>query len=304
MIQINNLHKSYDGKTILNGATLSVAPGEVYGIVGGNGVGKTTLLDVIAGVVRANTGDIRVSGKDIRVIESVPNIIGYVQDASVVFEYMTGREYMTFLSDCIGLEKTVGKNRIDQLVEMFSMADYFNKFVETYSRGMKQRLSIASVLLGNPKIILMDEPTTNLDFEAKENLRDIILKMRNSGKTVIFTTNSLWAIENYCDRVGLLVKGKIMMEKSLDELRSKQERLFVVSGEMDNLVNIRNHFNMKIEFSTEIYKERLFLKPSHYISIGDVVEEIEKNSLKMQSIQEYTPSFKDVFSKESELCQL
>ena len=80
MIQINNLHKSYDGKTILNGATLSVAPGEVYGIVGGNGVGKTTLLDVIAGVVRANTGDIRVSGKDIRVIESVPNVIGYVQD--------------------------------------------------------------------------------------------------------------------------------------------------------------------------------------------------------------------------------
>ncbi len=304
MIQINNLHKSYDEKLILNGATLSVAQGEVYGIVGGNGVGKTTLLDVIAGITRANLGEIRVSGKDTRTIESVPNIIGYVQDASVVFQYMTGEEYMNFLSDCIGLEKSVGRNRIKQLVEMFKMSEYLNKFVETYSRGMKQRLAIASVLLGNPKIILMDEPTTNLDIDAKENLREILLKLKNSGKTIIFTTNSLWAVENYCDRVGLLASGQIVMDKSLNELRAKMDRMFLITGNIETLNAIKGHYDLKIDYSTEIYKDKLFLKPSHYVPITVVMEELKQNSMVVESIKEHLPTFKDVFTKEAELCQM
>lgn len=298
MITVNNISKSYGKLQVLDGVSFSVLDGEIYALVGGNGTGKTTLLNIISGLEKATGGDIRVERKDVRAIHAIPNVIGFVQDASTAFEFMTAEEYLNYLSICARLDKAVAKQRIDQLVEMFEMQSYLKRQIYKFSKGMKQRLSIAAVLLGNPKVILLDEPTSALDTEAKENLKSVFLKLKKSGKSVIVSTNSLWDVENYCDRLGLLQNGKLKMEKTIEEIQSKREKLFVIIPMQQYMLELYNLFSQKENCHCEINQFSLIVS-GNMLTMDEVVREITQNHFSVISVNEYTPSFKDVFLREA-----
>ncbi|MEG1805126.1 MAG: ABC transporter ATP-binding protein [Clostridia bacterium] len=299
MISVNNIYKSFKKLQVLNGVSFTVLDGEIYALVGGNGTGKTTLLNIISGIEKADVGDIRVENKDTRAIHAIPNVIGYVQDVSSAFEYMTAEEYLQYLSSCARLEKDVAKQRVDQLVEMFSMQPYMKRRISTYSKGMKQRLAIAAVLLGNPKVILLDEPTSALDTEAKENLKAIFEKLKKSGKSVIISTNSLWDVENFCDRLGFLSKGRLKFEKTVQELSNRRQKCYVIIAQQGQLAAIYNYFLNKNGYSCELNEFKIVLTPPPEFTMKDVINELNDNAFSILAINEYTPTFKDVFLKEA-----
>ncbi|MEG2117378.1 MAG: ABC transporter ATP-binding protein, partial [Clostridia bacterium] len=218
---------------------------------------------------------------------------------SSAFEYMTAMEYLQYLSACARLDKDISKQRIDQLVEMFSMQAYMNRRISTYSKGMKQRLAIASVLLGNPKVILLDEPTSALDTEAKENLKMIFEKLKKSGKSVIISTNSLWDVENYCDRLGLLSKGHLKFDKTVEELASKRQKSYIIVAQQGQLAAIYNHFSEKADYLCELNDFKVVITPPPQLTMRDVINEINDNAFSILAINEFTPSFKDIFLKEA-----
>ncbi len=296
MIQINNIYKSYGELNVLNGISFTVFDGEVFGLVGGNSTGKTTLLNVIAGIDRGDTGNIRVSGKDIRAIHTTPNVIGYCQDASVVFPYMTVKEYMEYLSKCANLSKEHMESRIKKLVAMFEIEQHFLKRVSDLSRGMKQRVSIAATLLGDPLVVVMDEPTTALDQEAKDNLSFVFNKLKKSGKSIIMSTHSLWDIETYCDRVGYLTGGRLKFDMEVEKIKENIVPRVEISGSEDELQCLFDYYaNKGVE--VERQEGKLLIASSETMDVNQIAKDIQSQQIAV-SIKKDLPSFKEVFNRE------
>lgn len=300
MIQVKNLKKEYEKVEVLKDVNLNVYDGEVYGIVGGNGAGKSTLLNLISGFERPDNGDIKITGKDIRIMKSIPHLIGYVLDTPNCYSYMTAKEYLNYLSSCTRLTKKDAESHIDQLIEMFDLTNFMNKRVNTYSKGMKQKLSIAGVLLGDPKVLLMDEPTNSLDEKAKDNFKKIILKLKNAGKNIIITTNSLWDIEQYCDRVGFLVDGIITSEKTVSSIKKEIVLRYRITAEAKTLSKLYNHFS-SIGYRVEKNLFDIQVISSNFLTKKDVENEIDLLQLQIYTIDEYVPTFKDILLKEVSL---
>ena len=301
MIEINNIHKERKSAkrrvVIIDDVSLSVPQGVIYGIVGGNGAGKTTLLNCIAGTDKEFTGSIKVDGKDIRVINKVPNVIGYVQDDFTAFPYLTAKEYFDYLGDVAGLSEKVKADRTKMLFEMFELSAHANKRISMFSKGMSQKLVIASVLYGNPKVILMDEPTSNLDVDAKEELKEAFIKIKNSGKAVIMSTNSFFDVENYCDVVGLLANGRITSQFSVkDIIASEKSGTKVYTDEM-SFIKLKE-FTSGMGDLKLVRKGKVVTLSSDIRTPSELMGIVEASGISYDGLSAYRESFKEAFLRE------
>lgn len=305
MIEINNIHKEFTQKrkhsnAIIDDVSFSVPSGAVFGIVGGNGAGKTTLLNCIAGADKDFSGSIKVDGKDIRVIKRIPNVIGYVQGDFVAYPYMTAKEYFEYLGDIAGLSKKVQKERMDMLFEMFDLSAHVNKRIYLFSKGMSQKLVIASVLYGNPKVILMDEPTSNLDVDAKEELKETFVKIKNSGKAVIMSTNSFFDVENYCDVVGLLANGQIKNQCVVkDVIDSKKTGVMLDCDEL-SFVALKN-FVSSMEDICISRRNRKTVITSDIRRPTELMEIVIASNVAYSNLSMFKEAFKEAFLREISL---
>ncbi|WP_406517389.1 ATP-binding cassette domain-containing protein [Streptomyces sp. NBC_00134] len=221
-IAANGLRKSYGDKTVLDGIDLAVPEGTVFALLGPNGAGKTTAVKILSTLLSPDpaSGEIRVGGHDLATqAQAVRGAIGVTGQFSAVDGLITGEENMLLMADLHHLPKHEGRRVAAELLERFDLVDAAKKPASTYSGGMKRRLDIAMTLVGNPRIIFLDEPTTGLDPRARHNMWGIIRELVTDGVTVFLTTQYLDEADELADRIAVLNNGKIAAEGSADELK-------------------------------------------------------------------------------------
>jgi ABC-2 type transport system ATP-binding protein len=225
MLKIENLSKSYAKSEVkaVDGLSLELKPGEIFGFLGPNGAGKTTTIKILTGILQYEEGSVSVCGYDLKTQSNdAKSNIGYVSDSHVIYDKLTGREYVDFMADVYGVDIATRKERADRLLEKFELTDAFDSQIKTYSHGMKQKISIIGALIHNPNLWVLDEPMTGLDPQSAFQLKELMRAHCAEGKTVFFSTHVLEVAEKICDRIGIIVKGKLIIAGNLEEIKAAQ----------------------------------------------------------------------------------
>ncbi|MFD8984044.1 ATP-binding cassette domain-containing protein [Streptomyces sp. NPDC059564] len=219
-IAANGLRKSYGDKVVLDGVDLNVPTGTVFALLGPNGAGKTTAVKILSTLITADAGEIHVGGQDLAADpQAVRRVIGVTGQFSAVDGLITGEENMLLMADLHHLSKSEGRRVAAELLERFDLVEAAKKPASTYSGGMKRRLDIAMTLVGNPRIIFLDEPTTGLDPRSRHTMWQIIRGLVAGGVTVFLTTQYLEEADELADRIAVLNDGRIAAEGTADELK-------------------------------------------------------------------------------------
>lgn len=221
-ISVAGLSKAFGDHAVLRGVDLEVPEGSVYALLGPNGSGKTTTVNICSTLLTADAGQIRVAGHDVRTAsDQVRRSIGVTGQFSAIDEFHTGRENLQLMADLFHLERRRAKTAIDDLLERFDLVEAAGRRAQTYSGGMKRRLDLAMTLLGSPRLIFLDEPTTGLDPRSRRELWQIVREQVADGVTVLLTTQYLDEADQLADRVGVLDDGRIVAEGTPAELKSQ-----------------------------------------------------------------------------------
>lgn len=219
VLEIRGLEKSFGDKSVLRGLDLSVPEHSIFGFVGRNGAGKTTVMKAILGLIAPDNGEIRLLGERVCAGDTFTcHHVGYLPDVPEFYSFMTAREYLTFCGEIRGMTKKVIAQKCDELLSLVGLVEEKHR-IHGYSRGMKQRLGIASALLGEPELLLCDEPTSALDPIGRKEILDILLAAKEQT-TILFSTHILSDVERIASDVALLHDGKIAMQGAIDTLKS------------------------------------------------------------------------------------
>ena len=218
MIAVKELRKNFKTFHALKGIELHVRRGEIYGFIGRNGAGKSTTMNILAGLSRPTSGECTVNGKDIRSIKHPSELhIGYLPEDPKFYPWMSAHETLHYLGNSAA--HSVDKTRVDEVLGWVGLEDAARRRVGGFSRGMKQRLGIAAALIHDPGLLILDEPSSALDPQGRSDVLRLIKELKQMGKTVIFSTHILSDVERVCDTVGMIVSGKMLLEKPLGELQ-------------------------------------------------------------------------------------
>ena len=219
VIETQGLTKRYGDFVAVDSLDLSVLPGHVFGLLGPNGSGKTTTILMLLGLTEPTEGQVRVLGFDPeRQPLSVKSRVGYLPDQVGFYDDLTARENLIYIAKLNGLRRDEAHRRVDDALARMGLADVADHPVATFSRGMRQRLGVAEVLLKQPQLIIMDEPTQGLDPEAAREFLEIIRQLRAEGITVLLSSHLLHQVQEVCDHVGLFHRGRMVLEGTVQEL--------------------------------------------------------------------------------------
>jgi ABC-2 type transport system ATP-binding protein len=223
VIEVNHLHRNFGDQMAVNGMTFAVETGEVFGLLGPNGAGKTTTVRLLNGILPPSAGSARVFGMDpVSDGARIRQKTGVLTETPALYERLSARENLAFFATLQNLPQPDLDRRVDEMLAFFELSSRANDKVETYSKGMKQRLALARALVHQPPLLFLDEPSSGLDPEAAQQVDDLIASLgRTDGQTVILATHNLLEAQRLCDRVAVINKGKILALGSLKELARK-----------------------------------------------------------------------------------
>ncbi|MFN8454240.1 MAG: ABC transporter ATP-binding protein [Anaerolineae bacterium] len=211
VIETHHLTKRYGRFTALNELNLSIAPGTLYGFIGPNGAGKTTTLRMLAGLLEPSSGQIRLGGQEIsHDVAAARWLVGYMPDFFGVYEDMKVWEYLDFFARCYQLDSSQRRRVVNELLELVDLADRRDAWVESLSRGMRQRLCLAHALVHDPQILLLDEPASGLDPRARIEMRELLKELSGMGKTIIISSHILAELAEMCHQVGIIEHGRLL----------------------------------------------------------------------------------------------
>jgi ABC-2 type transport system ATP-binding protein len=214
------LTKRYGSLTAVEDLDLEVSGGELFGFLGPNGAGKTTTIKMLVGLLRPTSGSARVAGYDILADpEQAKARIGYVPDSATLYDKLSAREFLEFSGDLYHVQRQLRDRRIDALLNLFGLADRERDFLSGFSRGMRQKVSLAAALLHDPQVLFLDEPTVGLDPQSARQMKDILQDVCREGKTVFFSTHILEIAERMCTRLAIINHGRLVAVGTLEELR-------------------------------------------------------------------------------------
>jgi len=221
MISVSNLSKKYDSVQALNGISFDIKQGEFFGLLGPNGAGKTTTISILSTLLEPNEGSVNIAGYDLKKnpLECKENI-GVVPQEIALYNELSAYDNLIFWGSLYRVSKTDLKQSADETLKLFGLYERRNDKVKTYSGGMKRRINIASALLHKPKILFMDEPTVGIDPQSRNLIFEVVEKLHHEGMTIIYTTHYMEEAERFCDRIGIIDKGKIVAQGTLEELKS------------------------------------------------------------------------------------
>jgi ABC-2 type transport system ATP-binding protein len=222
MIQLEHLSKRFGAFTAVHDLNLNIAEGEIFGFLGPNGAGKTTTIRMMMSLLRPTTGRVILGGHDLAVDPlSAKAISAFVPDRPYIYEKLTGREFLSFVGGLYQVPSDQCQERIEESLSFFSLVDWGDELIESYSHGMKQRLVVASALLHDPKIIVVDEPMVGMDPMGTRLFKALLRSLTLKGKTIFMSTHSLEVAEELCDRIGIILGGKMIALGTLDELQQQ-----------------------------------------------------------------------------------
>ena len=217
MLNIEKLSKSYSKRQVLQDLTLYIPPGEIYGLLGPNGAGKTTTINILCNLLQADSGVITINNELIS--EATKLLIGVAPQENLLYKTLSCEENLNFYAQLYGLKTQQRRQQVQTCLEAVNLANRAKSPVETLSGGMQRRLNIAVALVHQPKLVILDEPTTGLDIEARYEIWDLIRRLKNQGVTILLTTHLLDEAERLCQRIGILKGGRIVAEGSMEQLR-------------------------------------------------------------------------------------
>jgi ABC-2 type transport system ATP-binding protein len=224
MIKLEHVNKSYGPKTAVRDLSLDIGEGELFAFLWPNGAGKTTTIKMMVGLLYPTSGSILIGGHDLKTDgEQARLLLSYVPDQPYLYEKLTGREFLQFIADMYGLSPSKSRDRIDEVIDMFQLADFVDDLTERYSHGMRQRTVFASALVHQPKVLIVDEPTVGLDPRSVRILKNLLRKQADSGTTVFLSSHSLDVVEELADRIAIVDHGRLISCGSLEHLRSHAE---------------------------------------------------------------------------------
>ncbi|WP_432664852.1 ABC transporter ATP-binding protein [Wukongibacter baidiensis] len=266
MLRLENLTKKYGKLTAVDNISLQIKEGEIFGFVGPNGAGKTTSFKMIATLMRPTSGKIFLDGTEVTTknLKEIRNNIGYMPDFFGVYDKLKVTEYMDFYSDIAGIYGKEKENIMSDLLELVDLAHKRDAYVDSLSRGMKQRLCLARCLVHNPKLLILDEPASGMDPRARIQMKEILKELKRMGKTIIISSHILPELAELCTNIGIIKGGKIAVNGSVDEImlmaRGANAIKIEVLGEIEKCVKllkeeplvksvIENERDVEIEFS-------------------------------------------------------
>jgi ABC-2 type transport system ATP-binding protein len=220
MIQVKDLRKLYGDLVAVDGISFEVAPGEIYGLLGPNGAGKTTTISTLCGLLRPDSGRVVIDGKNMfDDPRTVKRILGVVPQEPAIYEELSARENLKFWGGLYGLTGRDLSRKIERALERVGLGGRAKEPSKRFSGGMKRRLNLAIGLVHEPKVLLLDEPTVGIDPQARINILDVVREAADAGTTVLYTTHYLEEAEQLCRRIGIVDKGRLLAEGTLDELQ-------------------------------------------------------------------------------------
>ena len=294
-IELQNLEKDFrlslrlGRRRALNGLSLSVRPGEIYGFLGPNGAGKTTSIKILVSLLRQDGGTATVFGAEPSRREA-RSLIGYLPESPTFYEHLTGREFLIFCGKLCGLRGADLRERSGRLLEQVGLAHAADLQIRRYSKGMNQRVGIAQALLHDPQLVILDEPMSGLDPIGRAEVRDLILDLKRRGKTVFFSTHIIPDVELICDRVGLINRGRLVAEGTVTQLLEAGEARSIevvvenVSAEFDGA--------LAAEVST-VGAQKLYLVQSNE-ALGRFVAEVLQHRGKLVSVNPRREGLEDL----------
>lgn len=236
MLKIEHLTKTYGEKKAVDDLSLHIRQGEIYGFIGHNGAGKTTTLKSVVGILKYDSGEIYIDGVSVKDSPLVcKEKIAYIPDNPDLYDFMTGTQYLNFVSDIFRVDTEKRTSLINKYAQMFEMTDALSQSVSSYSHGMKQKLAVMSALVHSPKLVIMDEPFVGLDPKASHLLKETMREICNQGGAIFFSTHVLEVAEKLCDKVAIIKNGKLIKSGTMEEVKGDEslESVFLEMSESE-----------------------------------------------------------------------
>ena len=296
MIETRGLCKAFGKQVVLDSIDLDVASGTIFALLGPNGAGKTTIVHILSTLIHADSGEVRVAGHNLtREPAAVRAAIGVTGQFSAVDNLLTGEENLLLMADLHHLSRIEGRKRAAALLERFDLVDAAKKLPITYSGGMRRRLDLAMTLVGDPRIIFLDEPTTGLDPRSRHTMWQIIRDLVASGVTILLTTQYLEEADQLADRIAVLDQGKLVAEGTPDELKRRIpgghiSLQFADVGKLELAVHtlgevVRNDNELTLQVPTDGSARSLKL----------VLDQLDHAAIPVDGVSVHTPDLDDVF---------
>jgi ABC-2 type transport system ATP-binding protein len=303
VLDAQDLSKSYNGKRVLDGVSLQIRSTDFYVLMGPNGSGKSTLLSILAGTNSFDAGSIRIHGDDLRKSRlEARRHIGYVPQENFCSDFLTGRENLEYFASLLGLSKSQAKQEITKLLQMMGLEEEADRRVSEYSGGMKKKLEVATALLGDARILFLDEPTTGLDPTVRKDFLSLLQEINEQGTAVLLVTH-IGEDAEMASRVGFMIQGEIVAEGSPDELKEisglKSSIVVDAAPRSDELMMLLASLSgdcMVIE--REALFELICDEPKRMVP--KIVDMLYKSGFEMNSVDTRPPSLEDVFYRLTE----
>lgn len=247
IIAIRGLRKNYGQKQVLKGIDLDVYPGQIIGYIGPNGAGKSTTVKILIGLLGDFEGEVSILGQDLRKDTlAVKSLVGYVPENAEIYEVLTPMEYLSFVGKLYGMEDALIEERAGRMLQAFGLLENKDQRMDTFSKGMRQKVLITSGLLHDPQIVVLDEPLSGLDANAVIIVKEILSLLKRDGKTIFYCSHMMDVVEKVSDRIVLINEGSIIADGTFEQLRQTEadtlEKIFAnLTGKQD-LTNVADAF--------------------------------------------------------------
>lgn len=300
VIEINHLTKDYDvgfwrkrKVRALDGLSLTVEQGQIFGFLGANGAGKTTTLKLLMRLIYPTSGSARILGRDIGDV-AMHARIGYLPENPYFYDYLTAREFMDYSCELFGIDKSTRKQRTEELLTSVNLENKsWNRQLRKFSKGMLQRVGLAQALVNDPEIVFLDEPMSGLDPVGRREVRDLIASLRTKGKTVFMCSHILSDIEVLCDSVAILKGGRLAHAGSIDELRNAEAGLIEVIVTGTDAATMTQYLGETANITTTAGGLRI--EVSDEKQVDEVLAALRKANGKLISVQPVRQSLEDLF---------
>jgi ABC-2 type transport system ATP-binding protein len=286
-VSVSGVSKTYNSTRVVDNVSFEVKSGEIFGLIGPNGAGKTTTIRMIMDIIKPDIGEIFVLGE--KISNETKNRIGYLPEERGMYRKLKVIDSIVYLASLKGISTRIAKSRAEELLGRVEMLDHANKKIEELSRGMGQLVQFLVTIIHDPGLIILDEPSAGLDPVNTELLKNLIMEMRSQGKAIIMSTHRMNEVEEMCDRIFMINRGKNVLYGKIDEIKARFRNNSILlehEGELPELNGISRH---------TVYRDHTELFLDTGFSAQDILSQLVEKGVNVNRFEISTPSLNDIF---------